>query len=117
MMKIIIFITIALLITLPWFMHPGYLFLLDWSGIPHPQIQLDQTGGISGMPVTILWNLLSFGFGTALGQILVIFLMLVLAGTTTSLLISKFISRKVSPNIAQIIVITSGIFAMTNPFV
>lgn len=106
----VLFGALALLITLPWFFRPGYLFFLDWTGAPHPYIGLDATGGIAGIPIQIIWAGLGLVIGSALAQKVLITFMLVLSGSTTYRL-TRFLT---SNTLASII---AGIFIMTNAFV
>ncbi|MEO6077157.1 MAG: hypothetical protein ABIP54_00020, partial [Candidatus Andersenbacteria bacterium] len=110
MMKLGVFITISLAITLPWFIAPGYLFFLDWSGVPTPYIGLDPTGGISGMPIQIIWALLARILGSAFAQKFLIFFMLTLSGASTFVLTKHLTKHTLASTIA-------GIFIMTNAFV
>jgi hypothetical protein len=109
-MRLGIFIAIGLAITLPWFTTPGYLFFLDWSGIPSPHIGLDTTGGISGMPIQIAWAILAHIMSSAFAQKILILLMLVIAGISTFLLTQLLTKNTLASTIA-------GIFMMTNAFV
>ena len=104
------FLVVAALITLPWFLHPGYLLLLDWTGIPHPQISLDPTGGIAGIPIQIAWAGLSTVIASSLAQKILVLAMLMLAGCATYRLAYFLLSNKLASIIA-------GIFMITNAFV
>ncbi len=104
------FLIIAALITLPWFLHPGYLLQLDWTGIPHPSISLDPTGGIAGTPIQIAWAGLSVGITSSFAQKILIFAMLMLAGSATYRL-AYFLTSDTAASIV------AGIFMMTNAFV
>ena len=104
------FLIVAALITLPWFLHPGYLLLLDWTGVPHPHISLDPTGGIAGTPIQIAWVGLSTVIASSLAQKILVLAMLILAGSATYRLAYFLLSHKLASIIA-------GIFMMTNAFV
>ncbi|MCE9642937.1 MAG: hypothetical protein K8Q97_01285 [Candidatus Andersenbacteria bacterium] len=104
------FLIVAVLITLPWFLHPGYLLLLDWTGIPHPHISLDPTGGIAGTPIQIAWTMLSTVIESSFAQKILVLAMLMLAGGATYRLTYFLLSNKLASIIA-------GIFMVTNAFV
>ncbi len=113
-MKYLIFPVIALLVVLPWLFQPGYLFLLDWQGTPTlPVPHLDQTGGISGMPIQLFLHIVALMTGSAPAQTIVIFLMLATSGYATMLLVKNILPKQTH----ALIPYTAGIFAMLNPFV
>lgn len=112
-MKYLAFIGIALLVALPWFLQPGYLLLLDWQGYPAiPAIHLDQTGGISSIPVQIILTYMSHIVGVAYAQKIFLLVILFVAGYATALLV-----RTISPTMPNSVMYVAGIFAMLNPFV
>lgn len=102
---------IAIALGWTWLTTPGFLFLLDYvTGPTVAPIHVDATGLLSGIPVQIFAQTLSYILPPESISKILITLAVLLSGLSTA-----HVCKRISQS--SIIALSCGMFAMLNPFV
>lgn len=115
--RIVFFVLLTAAVVLPWFLQPGYLFLLDYvwpPSLPAPQL---QSGFITSLPHEWTFWLASQIIPTQTVQKVVFALPIFLAGLSASHLISWILIKENSRVRPLLISLIAGTFYALNPFV
>lgn len=109
------------LIVYPWFLEPGFLFLLDFVWTPQLARPLPpwEVGHVSSLPWHWLWWILAQVIETSIVQKGAFALPWLLAGVSMYHLISWVVSRytQLTQLAATLTALSAGIFYLTNPFI
>ncbi len=105
----ILYTAIALAATLPFFLQPGFVFLLDMSWVPHARLDLLFETIKPHLPVSLLLHTLITLFGAAFIQKVLLTFILLLPGITMHILLKQ--------HHGNLLCFTGGILYMLNPFV
>lgn len=116
-----VFTTAGSLIVYPWFVKPGFLFLLDFVWTPQLALPLspNETGHISSLPWQWLWWALAQVLETSVVQKIAFALPWLLAGIAMYQLTSWLLTQqtKAPELLITLAALSAGMFYLTNSFV
>lgn len=115
----VFFLLLTAAVVLPWFIEPGYLFLLDYVWPPHLPIPTDQLqrGFITALPYEAAFWLAAQYVPTDIVQKIAFTLPIFLSGLSCSYLVTFILRRESQAVSATIASIIAGSFYALNPFV